>query len=1024
MIQKPRLLLIALFALIATTLSAQSSGVGGRLVTGRLVDASTGETIPYATVSLTPEGAKDAAKFVLSEENGSITFSGIRKGKFTLKAELLGYKPVTREITMGSERINLGDIKMDPDTKMLDAAKVTDVGNAVTIKKDTIEYNASMYKLSDNDMLLDLLKKLPGIDVDSDGNITANGKTINKITIEGKTFFLDDPQLATKNIPSKIIEKVKVVEKKSDQAIFTGIDDGEEETVIDLGVRKGMMNGWFGNIMAGGGHDVPSKNNPLNDWRYQGNGFIGNFTENRQISIILNGNNTNNRGFNDMAGAMMGGMMGGGGGGGFGGWGNNSGITTSWMGGINGSWNLLDNRMELAGNYLYNGSDRLVQEVSDRDTHVSENEDLRSHNEGYNRRFTNGHRFGLRIDHRFNQNTSVLFEPQFNFGNGNYNQYSENSTTRLYKDLNNEEAVNSGYNTNNGFNKNWTASGRFLLRQRLGKAGRTMTVNMRYNFSNNDMNGFNQSYTNEIVKQEKEWVNQHIDQNQKNNSLSAGLTYTEPLWTNWFIEANYRYSWNNQTSYKNTYDITNVPANIYSYLNEIQQREDLMGRYSYIYNTVFSDSIKRDEVLNNTYSNNINNTSHNHRAGLNMMYQVDGFSAQLGVSANPTQTINITTRNGQEKKYENNVLNWAPQASLRYDINDNNNLRVNYWGRSNQPSTSQLMPVPDNTDPMRIALGNPYLQPYFNHSINGRYGFTNRTTFTSVNVSMDGGVVQNPIVSTNWYDLGGRQFSIPVNGPNSYNASLRVMLNTPIAKSPFTIFNMLMMRYNNSSTYLKVGDKLDMDKYYDKGEFNYDMFHKDMFEDNDGQLWKDNFNINKTQTLFLMERFRLTYRHELVEVNVGASTRMNKGWYQISMGSTAPTFNTTVEGSMNWNIPGGVHIIADYNYNRYDGYTTAQPDAHILNAEITKLLFKDQITLALKGYDLLGQSRSVNVSDTNNYHSESISNTLGRYVILSVTFRFGTFGGGKMMGGPGGGRGGRGGGPMMGPPPGGFGGRR
>lgn len=221
-----------------------------RTITVVLQDSSTGEAVGYATVSLAKQGSTSAFKYALSDDKGKATIEKVPAGSYVFKAELLGYKTFSKEITL-KESLNLGVIKMDPDKQVLDAASVSATGNPIVIKKDTIEYNATSFKTTDNDMLEDLLKKLPGVEVGSDGSVTANGQTISKITIDGKTFFLDDPQLASKNIPAKIVDKVKVVQKKSDQAQFTGIDDGQEETVIDLSIQKGMMNGVFGNVMAG-----------------------------------------------------------------------------------------------------------------------------------------------------------------------------------------------------------------------------------------------------------------------------------------------------------------------------------------------------------------------------------------------------------------------------------------------------------------------------------------------------------------------------------------------------------------------------------------------------------------------------------------------------------------------------------------------------------------------------------------------------------------------------------------------------
>ena len=282
----------------------------------KLVDENTGDPVGYATVSVTVKGEAKALKYGLTDHEGAVSITKLKKGVYVLKVEQMGYKNHTQEINL-EKALDLGTIKLKEDVEVLNAASVSAVGNPIIIKKDTIEYNASSFKTSDNDMLEDLLKKLPGVEVSSDGSVTANGETIKKITIDGKTFFLDDPQLATKNLPAKMVEKVKVVERKSEQARFTGIDDGQEETIIDLSVYKGMMNGWFGNVMAGGGHDLPDKgyyneDNTFMDegWRYQGAGILGNFKEDSQISIIVNANNTNNRGFNDLAGGMMMGMRG------------------------------------------------------------------------------------------------------------------------------------------------------------------------------------------------------------------------------------------------------------------------------------------------------------------------------------------------------------------------------------------------------------------------------------------------------------------------------------------------------------------------------------------------------------------------------------------------------------------------------------------------------------------------------------------------------------------------------------------
>ena len=957
----------------------------------KLIDEQSGEPVGFATVSLSVKGESKASKYVLSDSEGKAELTKVKKNTYILKAELMGYKEYQKEITVEKD-LNLGEIKMKVDTKVLDAASVSAVGNPIIVKKDTIEYNASSFKISDNDMLEDLLKKMPGIEVSSDGTVTANGETINKITIDGKTFFLDDPQLATKNLPANIVEKVKVIDRKSEQARFTGIDDGQQETIIDLSIYKGMMNGWFGNVMAGGGHDVPDKGyyteeNPFweDGWRYQGAGILGNFKENSQISIIVNANNTNNRGFNDLAGGMMRGMMGGGGGmgrmgggmmGGAGMFGGGSGITSSWMGGLNGAWDLFDDAMELSGNYLYNGSNNYVEETSSKTTFMENGSRLLNDNNGYSTNGSQGHRFGIRLDHKFSESASLLFEPQINFGSGSYTQHSDFSTrTAMGADT---TFTNSGFSDNLGDNQNWTASGRLLYRQRLGKAGRTLSAQLNYNFSNNEMVGFNQSLTSTDLNAdghyENEIVNQRYDQLSKGSSLTGRVVYTEPLTQNLFLEANYEYAWNKNVSGKDTYN---------SGLNDI-----LDG--ALIYNP-------EGESYDATYSSSILNRYINQRAGVSFTWQTDKINAQLGAQVNPTNTHNET--NGET--YDEKVVNWSPAARIRYSITDNMQLTFNYDGRSSQPSTSQLMPVPDNTDPLNVSLGNPNLTSYFNHNIRAMYRFTDMRTFTSLNASINGGMVQDAITNAQWYDKSGAQYSIPVNGPGTGNVNAMIMANAPIAKSGFSIMTNTNARYNHSTSYIGSG-ALDTDKYYDaaNADFNYALFNQDYAD-----LSKtDDFVTNKIRTMSISEMLRLTYRTDVLELVAGARTNVSKSWYTMESANTKATWNNNASFSVNWTLPFGMNLISDLNYNWYYGYTTEQKPEFILNAEITQLVLNNKATIALRAYDILNQAKNLMVTDASNYHQEVRNNTLGRYVVVSFTYRFGTFnnrrGGGPRGGGP------------------------
>ena len=950
-------------------------------VSAVLIDESNGDPVGFATVSLTREGQQKPAKYVLSDAEGKVEITGVRAGTYHFKAELLGYVSYEKEIKVPDVK-DLGEIRMKVDREQLDAASVSAVGNPIIIKKDTIEYNASSFKTTDNDVLEDLLKKLPGVEVSEDGAITVNGQTISKITIDGKTFFLDDPQLASKNIPAKIINKLKVIQKKSEQAEFTGIDDGEEEQVIDLSIKPGMMKGAFGNIMAGGGHDVPSTD-VQGDYRYQGAAFVGKFTDKTQLSLIANANNTNNRGFNDLAGSMMGNMRGGGGGmgGGRGGNWNDNGITESWMGGVNGAWTLFDNKMDLSGNYLYNNTHKLVEEQKAKTTYL-EDHNMISDSEGTNDTQSWGHRVGMRLEHKFSENTSILFEPQLNFGGGNFAQNSLSSTDYDYLNGNPSVKINQSSSLNTGENRNLNTSGFFLLRQRLGIPGRTLTAMTRYSYSNNELNSANKAtvLSGGYDDATGTWGNvaptdQTIEQLNTSSSIFGRATYTEPLGNHFYIEANYAYHWSRSSSVKDTYDMLNDGA--------------------------------KDEF----YSSRVVNDNKMHNLGANALYQTDKMRFQLGFSARCVTTHNETTRAGKALDPYDDPNRWrfAPQGMFWWEMSEDANMRLFYRGSSEQPSVSKLIPVPDNTDPLNIGFGNPYLFPYFSHSLRGEYRYSNRRQFSSVNVRFDGGYVQDPIVNAIWYGSNGAQYTMPFNGPDSFNASVNMFANLPISHSNFSISDMTRVSYNKSSS-LVGGDDVSsqIGNYYNAatGDMDYDNFLKSY---NLGQF---KFTENTTRTFSATERLRVTYRSDDLELSLSGRTRMNKSWYTISdVSDNTMTFNNQVRATANWTWEqAGLTLKSEYNFNWYDGYASNlnyEPE-HILNAEIQKLLFNNKVTLALKGYDILGQAKNLSVSDNANYHSETVNNTLGRYVILSLTWRFGTFDRSKMRG-PGGMRGGPGG---------------
>lgn len=922
-------ILFLFFILLTTTSYAQQRGF---TITLKLVEEGTSTPIEFATVSLNKEGSKDHLKYVLSDDEGNAKIEKIRKGKYTITAELLGYKSVSKEVEIVNSNLELGTLEMKVETEFLESASVSAIGNPIVIKKDTIEYSASSFKTTDNDMLEDLLKKLPGVEISEDGKITAaNGKEITKITIDGKTFFLDDPQIATKNIPAKIVEKVKVLEKKSEQAEFTGIDDGEEETIIDLSIYKNSMNGWFGNTNLGGGSDIRDVDNNA---RYQGSGMVANFTTDYQLSFLANANNTNNRGFNDMAGGMMGGMRGGGmrmGGGG-------SGESTAYMLGANAAYTF-DKTSELAGNYFFTGNEKLVKEKSSKVTLKQDGTSLLNDEDGLS--MTNGynHNISARLDWDITDNTSILFSPRFNIGNGNFHEESEFASSNQGVD-GSIDKVNDGRSLSLGDNNYLSTNGMFLFRQKLGKPGRTLSLSVNYSLSDNQLNGKNYSltnvYTGEVVDSTL------IDQSYVNKtdaySIGGRLNYTEPLGNKFFIEASYGYTYSQNKSVKNTYD------------------KDLNDNYT---------------ILDSKYSNDIKNSTINQSVGLSLMKQGDKYNITIGGNAQPYKTTNVT--NG--KTIERDVINFAPNARIDYDFSDYSSLRIRYRGRTSQPSITQLQPVEDNSNPLFISRGNPELTPSFNHRLNVDYRTTNMDNFASTNISVNASYNPNSIVNATWYDQSGVQFSVPLNNDKgTYNASARIMFNSPIAKSKFSIMSMSYLSYSNSMSFVGKEGVIDGN-------------------DDDSYLNLANYDDNQYQTVSINENLRLTYRDDLAEVVLGARVRYSKSWYEITTREINPTWSNNVNASINL-TPGLWAFKTDAGYNFYYGYEEGYNEpTFIWNASVSRRILKEKATIELKAYDILNQSRNTYRTVSDNYVKDVTNNTLGRYVILSFTYRFGNFGG-------------------------------
>ena len=663
-------LLMLLMILFSPMAFAQQSGVN---VTGSVVEQGSDTPIEQATVRLL--NVKDSAmvRGVVSARNGSFTLKNVKKGSYLLHITFIGYDPLYQplQITGKKNPVNVGKLELSDGAIELGEAVVIGKAPEVTVRNDTVEYNADSYKVTEGSVLEDLLKKMPGVEVDSEGKITVNGKEVKKVMVDGKEFFSDDPKVASKNLPAKMIDKLQVLDKKSDMAQMTGFDDGEEETVINLTVKPGMKQGWFGNAYGGYG----SKD------RYEGNAMVNRFVNNDQITFMGGANNTNNMGFSDLASTMFSGM--GGGGGRRGGFGAGSGITSSGNAGLNFSKEFKPDKLTLGGNTRYSHSDNDARSKSDRQNILPGDSSSYDNSEAMSRTKSDNFGVDFRLEWKPDTMTQLIFRPSFSFSHSMNDNFSDATTLDNERDTVNTNK-SSNYSESNGYNLNASID----FSRKLNNKGRVFSATLSGGNSDSYSDGMNRSdivYFNQTDALKNSIIDQRSRYDNKGFNYRAYVSWVEPIGHNNFIQATYSISQRKQEALKNVYN------------------QDADGIYN---------------VLDSAYSQSYRNNFISQRASLSFKSQRAKFNYTIGLNLDPSYSssenfVGDTTLSKITRK----VVNLSPMAQFNYMFDKRTNLRIMYNGRTSQPSMTQLQPVADISDPTNITIGNPDLNPRYTNNV-------------------------------------------------------------------------------------------------------------------------------------------------------------------------------------------------------------------------------------------------------------------------------------------------------------------
>lgn len=906
-------------------------------ITGRLIDTS-GEPMIQASVRLLSPKDSVQVKGAVTNENGRFTLSAVKKGSYILEASYVGYNPEYSNIKVTNSNIRLKPITLTESSIMLKETTVVGIKTPIKVMQDTVEYNADSYKTAPNAVVEDLLKRLPGVEVDSEGKITANGKEVSKILLNGKEFFADDPKVASKNLPVDMIEKLQVVDRKSDLARITGVDDGEEETVINLTVKKGMENGWVGNVEAGYGTDD----------RYKGSFLINRFWNGNQLSIMGGGNNVNDPAFTDGTAGR------------FRRFGNSNGITSSQAFGLN--FNVgKEEIFRVGGNVLYSQTDRDSWQKSDRqflfvDSTSYVNSQKASRDKGRN----------VRADFRIQWKPDTLntldFMPNFSV---NFNRsYSNDSSLTRAGDPSLSEVVRS-INKDNTKGTSVEIGGRIIYNHNFrSKPGRSFSIFANYRMSNvrekSNSYSWNKFY---LLDDSIDLADRFTNNHTWSNMVMARASWTEPLGDakkGNFITFAYRfqYRWNNT------------------------------DRFTYDHPVYFPDGWEGDPAissqleLNYDLSNKFRNDYMNQDIRIGYKHVSKRSNLDVGISAVPQMSHSVNLTDSRKNIPKRWVWNFAPYMRYRFRQSKTSSLNIDYMGRSSQPSMTQLQPVADMSDPLRVIIGNPDLKPTFSHTVGLRYNNFNaeaqRSIMTMGNIQMS----QNSIVSRqNFNKETGGSVTTYENVNGTWNAFLVNIFSMPLRNKAFTFNNHLMGSFNRSVGY-------------------------------------NNNERNVSRRYSLREDFTFSWKPENTELSIrpNYSLQYVQNTLKLAGNSTVHGYGATFYATYYTSF--GLSINTDVAYSATSGYSQGYDTKQWMwNANLAYSFLRNQAaTVSLKVYDLLQQKSNISRNVTANYIDDSLYNSLTRYFMVSFTYKFNTFGKGHEPGdrnarrfGPGSGH--------MGPPP-------
>lgn len=987
-------------------------------VTGKITERGNGDALPGAAASLL--SAKDSSMVVgaAAGMDGRFTLEPKHGGNYILRISYMGFKTVTRNLSLGrnARTADLGTIALDEDAKLMKEANVVARMAQVEMKADTFVFNADAFRMPEGAVLEELIKKLPGVEVAEDGTITHNGKTIKKIMVDGKEFFGNDTKMSMKNIPTKMVKNVKAYERQSDYSRVTGIDDGEEESVLDLTIKKGMKKGW--NVTLEGGYGTKD--------RYTAKANAMHMRDNKQIAAFMSTNNVNDR------------SMGGGGR-----WmGGGSGIVSSQMVGAHMAWENGKKDRE-AGMLKAGGFVSFRRTFAENVTRRNSETFLQGASSTWSNSLSQGENLDWSLNTSFRMEwmpdsmTNIIFRPSFSHSQGRsesdsrsvtfdsdpYEAGMDNPLEEFHDTLARPELkgilINS--NANNSLSRNHSNSVDAFLQvnRRLGKPGRNITLNVRGGYSHSDNRSWNVSDIKYYKTGQRTYTNRFNEQPGTNYNVNTRLSYTEPLTRDMNLQGSYQFQYRFQDSNRSMYDLHRLMDDLGLPDYTPLQPEDLyMGYIPGLDTLALIRNVENSKYA--TYN------EYNHDAQLLLRYTRKFDNEQelrfnLGASFQPQTTHMDYAKNQLDTTVVRHTFNWAPRIHARWKINDRSQMRLRYNGRMSQPSMTNLLEVMDNSNPQNVSMGNAGLESSWTNSINLDYNayLTQQQMSWSANASYSG--TDRSVSTATIYDaVTGNRYTRPMNIDGNWNTRVNLMFGTALDTAKhFNVHVTSDIRYSNHVEYISSAmDGIATPATVEEMQAIFDgaMVH--------GLLGKA-----VTKEWNLGEHLRFGYRTEWgatgsVDIGLHGGFNYKHARNTSNVNGNIDSWNFNYGGNLTLTAPWGTTLSTEIGPQYRRGYVDKSMNTTeiIWNAQLSHAFLKKRnLVVSAQWYDILGQQSNISRAISATMRSDTETNAINSYVMFKVAYKLNLLGGrgsgdgerrgpeGHGPGGPGGPGGGRGG---------------